>query len=86
MSPKNDTQEPAKSTTATNKPSKGFTDQERAAMRERAKEVKKARGGKGDGETKHQAAANGVAHGLPRRRWTGQPTPTHGEPRAGRPQ
>jgi uncharacterized protein YdhG (YjbR/CyaY superfamily) len=51
MSPKNDTQEPAKSTAATNERSKGFTDQERAAMRERAKEVKKARGGKGDGES-----------------------------------
>jgi uncharacterized protein YdhG (YjbR/CyaY superfamily) len=50
MSPKKDTQASAKSPTATNKRSKGFTDQERAAMRERAKEVKKARGGKGDGE------------------------------------
>ena len=33
------------------KASKGFTDEERAAMRERAKELKGARGGKADGET-----------------------------------
>ena len=45
MSPKNDTQESPAS-----KQPKGFTDEERAAMRERANEVKKARGGKGDGE------------------------------------
>jgi len=51
MSPKKDTHESATSTTATNKQSKGFTAEERAAMRERAKEVKKARGGKGDGES-----------------------------------
>ena len=40
MSPKKDTQKSAKGTTATNKKSKGFTDEERAAMRERAKELK----------------------------------------------
>jgi uncharacterized protein YdhG (YjbR/CyaY superfamily) len=40
MSPKNDTQKSAKSTTATGKTSKGFTDEERAAMKERAKELK----------------------------------------------
>ncbi|MGZ8785087.1 MAG: iron chaperone [Acidimicrobiia bacterium] len=34
------TQRSTKSTTATNKKSKGFTDEERAAMKERAKEVK----------------------------------------------
>ena len=40
MSPKKDTQESAKSTTATGKKSKGFTDEERAAMKERAQELK----------------------------------------------
>jgi len=40
MSSKRDTQKSAKSTTATGKASKGFTDEERAAMKERAKELK----------------------------------------------
>src|SRR5215204_7102663 len=40
MSTKKATQKSAKSTTATGKKSKGFTDEERAAMRERAKELK----------------------------------------------
>src|SRR3990172_8301497 len=40
MSLKKETQKSAKSTTATNKKSKGFTDEERAAMKERAKELK----------------------------------------------
>jgi uncharacterized protein YdhG (YjbR/CyaY superfamily) len=40
MSPTKDTQRSAKSTTAINKKSKGFTDEERAAMKERAKELK----------------------------------------------
>src|SRR2546429_8053989 len=40
MSPKKDTQKSAKSTTAINKQSKGFTDEERAAMKERAQELK----------------------------------------------
>lgn len=40
MSPKKDTQASAKNTTAINKKSKGFTDEERAAMKERAKELK----------------------------------------------
>jgi uncharacterized protein YdhG (YjbR/CyaY superfamily) len=40
MSPKKDTQKSARSTTATNKKVKGFTDEERAAMRERAQELK----------------------------------------------
>ena len=39
------------STTAASRQSKGFTDEERAAMRERATEVKKARGSKRDGES-----------------------------------
>jgi uncharacterized protein YdhG (YjbR/CyaY superfamily) len=46
----------AKSTTAIGKTSKGFTDEERAAMKERAKELKAAarrgaRAGKADGES-----------------------------------
>ena len=40
MSPKNDTGKSAKSTTAINKKSKGFTDEEKAAMRNRAQELK----------------------------------------------
>lgn len=35
-----DAQKPAKSTTATDRTSEGFTDEERAAMKERAKELK----------------------------------------------
>src|SRR4051812_38218959 len=50
------TRQSAKSTTATGKASKGFTDEERAAMRERARELKAAarrgpRAGKADGES-----------------------------------
>ena len=56
MSPKKDTQKSAKSTTAIGKKSKGFTDEERAAMKERAQELKaEARRGpradKADGES-----------------------------------
>src|SRR5215211_5882403 len=56
MSPRKDTQKSAKSTTAINKKSKGFTDEERAAMKERAQELKaEARRGpradKADGES-----------------------------------
>ena len=40
MSPKRDTQKSAKSTTAIDKESKGFTSEERAAMKERAQELK----------------------------------------------
>jgi uncharacterized protein YdhG (YjbR/CyaY superfamily) len=55
MSPKKETQKPAKSTAATNKKSKGFTDEERAAMTERAQELKAearrgARTDRADGE------------------------------------
>jgi uncharacterized protein YdhG (YjbR/CyaY superfamily) len=42
MSAKKATQKSAKRTTATRKTSKGFTDEERAAMKERAKELKAA--------------------------------------------
>ena len=40
MSPKKDTQKSASSATATGKKSKGFTDEERAAMKARAQELK----------------------------------------------
>ena len=51
-----DTQKSAKSTTATEKKSEGFTDEERAAMKERARELKAAarrgpRADKADGES-----------------------------------
>jgi uncharacterized protein YdhG (YjbR/CyaY superfamily) len=52
----NDTEKSAKRTTATGKSSEGWTDEERAAMKERAKELKAgarrgARGAKKDGES-----------------------------------
>jgi uncharacterized protein YdhG (YjbR/CyaY superfamily) len=49
-----DTRKSAKSTTATGKTSAGFTDEERAAMKERAKELKaeaRAKKGKADAES-----------------------------------
>jgi uncharacterized protein YdhG (YjbR/CyaY superfamily) len=58
MSAKKATQKSAKSTTAINKKSKGFTDEERAAMKERAQELKaearrgpRANKNKADGES-----------------------------------
>ena len=48
MSPKKDTQQSAKSTTSIGKTVKGFTDEERAAMKERARELK---ADKADGES-----------------------------------
>src|SRR5713226_8503984 len=56
MSPKTDRQKSAKSATVTGKAVKGFTDEERAAMKERAQELKaEARRGprvqKADGES-----------------------------------
>jgi len=56
MSPKKGTQRSAKSTAATGKKSKGFTDEERAAMKERAQELKAearrgARADQADGES-----------------------------------
>ena len=47
---KKGTQKPAKSTTAIGKKSKGFTDEERAAMKERAQELK-AEARRADGES-----------------------------------
>jgi uncharacterized protein YdhG (YjbR/CyaY superfamily) len=49
MSAKKATQKSAKSTTASGKKSKGFSDEERAAMKERAQELK-AEAAKADGE------------------------------------
>ena len=56
MSPKNDTGKSAKSTTVINKKFKGFTDEERVAMKERIQELKvgarrSPRADKEDGET-----------------------------------
>jgi uncharacterized protein YdhG (YjbR/CyaY superfamily) len=58
MSPKKGTQKSAKSITASGKKSKGFTDEERAAMKERAQELKaearrgtRAKKDKADGES-----------------------------------
>src|SRR5947208_784952 len=59
MSPKKDTQKSAESTTTTKKKSKGFTDEERAAMRNRAQELKaeaRADKEKADGENAALAA------------------------------
>jgi uncharacterized protein YdhG (YjbR/CyaY superfamily) len=59
MSPKKDTQKSAGSTTAINKKSKGFTDEEKAAMRNRAQELKaeeRADKSKAEGESAALAA------------------------------
>jgi uncharacterized protein YdhG (YjbR/CyaY superfamily) len=52
MSPKKNTPKSAKRASATDGESKGFTDEERAAMKERARELKaESRSGKADGES-----------------------------------
>ena len=56
MSPKKETRKPARRPTATDKKSRGFTDEERAAMKDRARELKAEarrgpRAGKTDGES-----------------------------------
>src|SRR5256885_16683756 len=56
MSPKKDTQKSAKDTTAIKEKFKGFTDEERAAMKEHVQELKRAadrgpRADKADGES-----------------------------------
>jgi hypothetical protein len=57
MSPKRGAQKSAKSTTAIGKTFKGFTNEERAAMKERAQELKAAsRADKADGESDVLAA------------------------------
>ena len=48
MSPQKGTQKSAKSTTASGKKSKGFTDEERAAMQERIQELARQRSRKID--------------------------------------
>jgi hypothetical protein len=73
MSPKKGTQKSAKSTTAINKKSKGFTDEERAAMKERAQELKaearrapradKAGRGKRRARENRRDAGTGSRHG-----------------------
>jgi uncharacterized protein YdhG (YjbR/CyaY superfamily) len=59
MSAKKNTQKSAKNTTATSKKSKGFTDEEKAAMRNRAQELKaeaRANKNKAEGESAALAA------------------------------
>jgi uncharacterized protein YdhG (YjbR/CyaY superfamily) len=59
MNTKKDTQKSAKGATAINKKSKGFTDEEKAAMRNRAQELKaeeRANKNKADGESAALAA------------------------------
>jgi len=59
MSPKKETQKSAKSTTAINKKAKGFSDEERAAMKNRAQELKaeaRANKDKAEGESAVLAA------------------------------
>jgi uncharacterized protein YdhG (YjbR/CyaY superfamily) len=63
MSPKKDTQKSAQSTTAINKKSKGFTDEERAAMKARAQELKaeaRANKDKAEGESAVLAAIDAM--------------------------
>jgi uncharacterized protein YdhG (YjbR/CyaY superfamily) len=57
MSPKKETRKSAKSTTATDKKSKRFTDDERAAMKERAQELKAEarRGPRGAGKAEGES-------------------------------
>jgi uncharacterized protein YdhG (YjbR/CyaY superfamily) len=58
MSPKKDTKKSARRTTSTKKKSSGFTAEERAAMRERAKELKaEARGEKARAEGERDVLA-----------------------------
>ncbi|HJZ68371.1 MAG TPA: DUF1801 domain-containing protein [Blastocatellia bacterium] len=63
MSPKKDTQKSAKSTTAINKKFKGFTDEERVAMRERIQELKAAarRGPRADKADRESAVLAKIA-------------------------
>jgi uncharacterized protein YdhG (YjbR/CyaY superfamily) len=59
MNPKKETQESARNTKASNKKSRGFTDEERAAMKARAQELKaeaRANKNKAEGETDVLAA------------------------------
>jgi uncharacterized protein YdhG (YjbR/CyaY superfamily) len=74
MSPRKDTQESGNGTTAIDRRSTRFTDEERAAMKERARELKAAAGGKNgdvDGESdvlakidEMQEADRAIARGI----------------------
>ena len=72
MSPKTDTQKSAKSATVTGKAVKGFTDEERAAMKERAQvqgEVRDVRlQRQGEPRRRHRVAGRLRAEGVDRRR------------------
>lgn len=58
MGPKKQTQEPAEGTAAINKKSKGFTDEERAAMKARAQELKaEARANKNNADGENEVLA-----------------------------
>ncbi len=63
MSPKKDTQKSAKSTTPVNKKFTGFTDEERAAMKDHVKELKAsaARGPRADKEDEESAVLAKIA-------------------------
>ncbi len=61
MSPKKDTQKSVKSATATGKTSKGFTDEEKAAMRNRAKELKAEARAEKDKAAGESAALEAIA-------------------------
>jgi hypothetical protein len=62
MSPKKGTQKSAKRTTAVGKTLKGFTDEERAAMKERARELKaEARSGRADNADGESAVLANIA-------------------------
>ena len=63
MSPKKDTQESARSTTANNKKFKGFTDEERAAMKDHIQELKAAarRGSRANKEADESAVLAKIA-------------------------
>jgi hypothetical protein len=60
MTPKRGTRKPARRTTAKGETSEGFTDAERAAMRERARELKAA-ARRGTGATKADGEADVLA-------------------------
>ena len=61
MSAKKDTQKSAKSTPAINRKSKGFTDEERAAMKERARELRAEARADGDRAAGERAVLEKIA-------------------------
>jgi len=67
MSPKTDTHKSAKTATVTGKPVTGFTDEERAAMKERAQELKaEARRGSGAKEADGERDVLAKIAGMPK--------------------